>query len=305
MLNRRILRIKAFKAIYSLAENPSMTEKEMIAQLDRSCESSADLYLFLLALVQSLTDEARSRIEVARAKFHPTAEELSPNMKFAENALAPLLSQDPDFSKIISRKKLSWDQYDVFLRRLFDSVKASESYRRYMDDPERSVRADADLFAVIFSDFLPDNKDLEDILEDLSIWWNDDLEYVINHCCTSLDVLGDGGRWSMPELYMSEMSGRSGMEDDRAFVHTLVRKAHSCFEKYYQMIADSTPKWDKSRICTTDLALIVAGLSESAAFPQTDSRIIINEYVEISKFYSTPESRAFVNGLLDKLINKK
>ena len=110
MLNRRILRIKVFKTLYCYAENPGMTLKEAEAQLEIACESTRDLYLFLLALAGPLTGEARARIEAARAKFNPTAEERNPKLKFVENRIAPLLGQDPDFSKIISRKKFSWDQ---------------------------------------------------------------------------------------------------------------------------------------------------------------------------------------------------
>ena len=102
MLNRRILRIKAFKVLYSYAENPSMTLKEAQAQLEMSCRATRSLYLFMLAIIPALTEEARARVEAARAKFNPTEEEKHPNMKFVENSLAPLLAGDPDFQKIIS-----------------------------------------------------------------------------------------------------------------------------------------------------------------------------------------------------------
>ena len=118
MLNRRILRIKAFKAVYCYAENHGMSLKEAESLLDVSCEATRDLYLFLLAMTGPLTEEARSRIESARAKFNPTEEELHPNLKFVGNRIAPLLMQDPDFSKLVAKKKFAWDQYDVLLRRL-------------------------------------------------------------------------------------------------------------------------------------------------------------------------------------------
>ena len=118
-----------------------------------------------------------------------------------------------------------------------------------------------------------------------------------------MDSLGKGERWSLPPLYMSELSDKA--ESDKAFITKVLRAAFAHFDEYVNDIAAITPKWDRSRICSTDLALIVAGLAENAAFPEMGSGIIINEYVEISKFYSTPESRAFVNGILDRLINKK
>jgi len=303
MLNRRILRIKAFKTIYSYAENPSMTLKEAEAQLERSCEATRDLYLFLLSIIGSLTAEASARIEAARSKFNPSEEERNPNMKFVENSIAPLLAGDPDFVKLVARKKLVWEQYDVLLRHLYDNIRSREYYSAYMADSARSIKQDAELWADIFATEFDDNPELEEILEDLSIWWNDDLEYALNWCCRTMDNLGRGRRWDLPALYLSEIQGSA--ESDYAFVVGIVRKGVSSFDKYYERVAALTPKWDKNRICSTDLSLIVAGLAENEAFPNIPEKVTINEFVEISKFYSTPESRAFVNGLLDRIINKR
>ena len=304
MLNRRILRIKAFKVLYGYAENPSMSLKEARAQLELSCKATRSLYLFMLAIIPALTEEARSRIEAARRKFNPTEEEKHPNMKFAENSIAPLLASDPDFRKLVEKKKLGWDQYDAFLWHLYDSVKASSYYAEYMASEERSLASDAKLWISIFENELVDNKDLEDILESLSIWWNDDLAYALTYCCHAMDDFAAGKRWALPELYLSQLPGQEGKDSDRDFVVGIVRKAVATYKKSVEEIAKLTPKWDINRICTTDLALIVTGMAESAAFPSIAPKIIMNEYVEISKFYSTPESKAFVNGLLDKLINK-
>lgn len=303
MLNRRILRIKAFKAIYSYAENPSMSLKEVESQLQRSCESTRDLYLFLLSVAGPLVEEAKSRIEAARSKFNPTEEERHPNMKFVENSITPLLADDPDFMKIIQKKKFGWEDFDVFLRHLYDNVRSRDYYVRYMENPERSLKEDAELWADIFSSEFEDNEEIETILEDLSIWWNDDLAYSLNWCCRTMEDLGRGARWNLPQLYMSDIQKLA--ESDQAFVTNVVRKGVAGFDRYYEAVAGLTPKWDKNRICSTDLALIVAGLAENEAFPYIPSRVTINEYVEISKFYSTPESRGFVNGLLDRLINKR
>lgn len=306
MLNRRILRIKAFKAVYCIAENPLVSQKEILSQLESSCESTRNLYLFLLGLVKPLTSEAYSRIDALRNKFNPTEEERHPNLKFTTNLLAPLIDEDPDFSKIFSKKKLSWEQYDVFLRHLYEDVRESGFFKEYMaSSKENSIREDAELFSKIFAAFLPDNKELSEILEDISIWWNDDLEYAINFCCSTFDDLGKGRRWSLPELYMSELIAKEGMASDRKFVKDIVIEALNHYEKYFDAIAELTPKWDKSRICATDLALIVSGMAEAAAYPNTPAKVIMNEYVEISKYYSTPESSSFVNGLLNKLINKQ
>ena len=305
MLSRRILRIKAFKAMYSYAENPAMTLKETEALFECSCEATRDLYLYMLSIIGPLTAEASARIEAAKSKFNPTPEELNPNMKFVNNGIAPLLEEDPDFQKIIKRKKFSWDQCDVLIRHLYETVRERDYFKAYMADPEQSLKQDADLWVSIFENEFEDNTELADILEDMSIYWNDDLAYSLSWCIRSLQALGKVRRWNLPELYMSDMlTGAPKKESDREFILGVIRTAYVNFKKYYDAVAERTPKWDKNRICATDLALIVCGLAEAEKFPGIGYKTTINEYVEISKFYSTPESRAFVNGLLDKLINK-
>jgi len=305
MLNRRILRVKAFKTVFSLAENPQMARKELEAQLEKACEATRDLYLFLLSIVGPVTSEALSRIESARSKYNSTEEELHPNMKFVQNRIAPLLSSDPDFSRIIARKKFSWEQYDVLLRHLYESIRGKDYFKNYMSTGDSSLAEDARLWAKIFEKEFEANVELWDILEDLNMHWTDDLPYALMFCIRTLGEIGTGKPWSVPELYQSEMPGNESMQSDRSFVVGIVRKAYDKFGDYYQAISECTPKWDKNRICVTDLALIICGLAEVDAFPQMPSRIVINEYVEISKYYSTPDSRAFVNGVLDRLINKK
>ena len=293
MLNRRILRIKAFKVIYSYAENPAMSLKEVQAQLEISCQSTRDLYLYMLSLVCALTAEARGRIEAACSKFNPTEEERHPNMKFVENAIAPMLEGDPDFCKLLSKKKLSWDQNDVFLRKLYETVRERDYFKEYMLNPDRSAREDAALFVKIFEEELVDNSDLETILEDMSIYWNDDLAYALTFCCQTIESMAAGHPWRLPELYR---------DADHEFVMKLVKCAYNDYRKYYDMIAGSVPKWDKDRLFVVDLALIICGLAEAEHFDDIPARVTVNEFVEISKYYSTPKSRSFVNGLLDRLI---
>lgn len=304
MLNRRILRIKAFKAIYSFTENRSVTLRDLEAQLDRSLESTRDLYLFLLCCVGPLTREAKSRLEAAQGKFNPTEEERHPNFKFAGNLIVSKLEEDPDFVKITQKKKLDWEQYDVLLRHLYDSIRTKDYYKDYLASGPNTLKEDAALWVKIFEEEFVDSEELEGILEDLSIWWNDDLAYALTWCCKTMENLGRGKPWNLPPLFMSDMDETHSKESDKAFVTKLLRTAYNGYDAYVARINEVTPKWDLNRICSTDLSLIVCGIAESEAFPGIAPKVTINEFVEISKYYSTPESRAFVNGILDKLINK-
>lgn len=306
MLNRRILRIKAFKVLYSYAENPQMTLKEAENELGKSCEATRDLYLFMLAIISPLTKEAKNRIEIAQSKFNPTDEEKNPNMKFVLNSLAPLFDNDPDFRKLTKKKKLEWGQYDVLLRNLYDSIVTKEYYQKYMASEINSIKEDADLFVKIFEEEFIFNEDLQGVLEDLSLYWLDDLDYALTYCCKTLEEIGRGKSWNLPPLYKSEMLKHKnpGLSSDKDFVSKLLRSAYAGYDKYFEKITKLVPQWDSDRLFVTDMVLIIMGLAEMNSFPSIPLRVSFNEYVEISKLYSTPKSSSFVNGLLDKIVKE-
>ncbi len=304
MLNRRILRIKAFKVLYSsvLAENMSLAQAE--AQLELSCESTRDLYLYMLGIISPLTKIAQERIEMGKSKFNPTEEERNPNMKFAENALAKLLDEDVDFQKIYKKKKFDWTQYDLVLKKILTSITSKDYYAEYMASPERSLAEDCKLFTRIYEEEFVDSEELEEILESLSLYWNDDLAYSLTWCCKTLKGFAKGEGWSLIPLYQSEMLKGDGVESDKLFVRKLLQSAFAGYENYSGMVAESVSGWEKERLFSTDVVLIVMGLAEAVSFPTIPVKVTINEYVEISKFYGTQKSCSFVNGLLDKLVQQ-
>ena len=304
MLNRRILRIKAFKVLFSsaLSENMSLAHAE--SMLEQSCESTRDLYIYMLGIVSPLTKTAREKIEAAKAKFNPTEEEKNPNMKFADNALARLLDEDVDFQKVFNKKKFSWAQYDVLLNNVMKSIASKDYYRKYMESPKSSLDEDCRLFTRIFEEEFVDSVELEQILEEKSMHWNDDLAYALTWCCKTFKELAKGESWSLIPLYQSEMMDGDGVESDKAFVRKLLQASFAGYERYSAMVAESVTGWEKERLFSTDVVLIVMGLAEAVTFPSIPVKVTMNEYVEISKFFGTPKSRSFVNGLLDRLVQQ-
>ena len=304
MLNRRILRIKAFKVLYSsmLSENVSLAQAE--TQLELSCEATRDLYIYMLGIVSPLTKIARDRIESLKTKFNPSEEERNPNMKFAENALARLLDENEDFQKVFKKKKFDWTQYDLLLKKIMTSISSKEYFAEYMASPERSLAEDCKLFTKIFEEEFVDSEELETLLEEKSLYWNDDLAYALTWCCKTFKSLAQGESWSLVPLYQSETLKGEGVESDKYFVRKLLQSSFAGYEKYSAMVAESVTGWEKERLFSTDVVLIVMGLSEVVTFPTIPVKVSMNEYVEISKFYGTPKSRSFVNGILDRLVQK-
>ena len=304
MLNRRILRIKAFKTLYGSVLSGEMSLQQAEVNLEASCEATRDLYVFMLGVVSPLTQVAKDKIEAAKSKFNPTEQERNPNMKFAENALAVLLDEDVDFQKIFTKKKFSWAQYDLVLKKIYSSIQEKEYFKSYMESPERSLAEDCRLFTKIYEEEFVDCEELENLLEEKSIHWNDDLAYSLTWCCKTLKELAKGENWSLLPLYQSELLSGDGVESDKYFVRKLLQASFAGYEKYSAMIAESVAGWEKERLFSTDVVLISMGLAEAVTFPTIPVKVTMNEYVEIAKYYGTPKSRSFVNGLLDKLVAK-
>ncbi|MCQ2144090.1 MAG: hypothetical protein MJY56_08515 [Bacteroidales bacterium] len=310
MLNRRILRIKVFKTLYASSLTWDSTAPSTLADsekfLKESCEKTRELYLLMLGIVSPITRIAAARLEAAKNKIHLTEEDLNPNTKFAENALAMYLDGDRDFRKAFDRLKFDWNQYDLILKKTLNSITGKPWFKKYMEDSERSLKQDCALFTHIFEEEFVDSEELAEMLEGMSIYWNDELAYALTWCCRTLSELAKGGRWSLPELYQSDMMVSNDparpVESDRDFSLKLLRAAYAGFEKYSAKVAESVSGWEKDRLVTTDMCLIVCCLAEVMTFPSIPTKVSINEYVEISKYYGTPKSSIFVNGLIDRLV---
>lgn len=302
MLNRRILRIKAYKVLYGsvIAEGTALEQAE--AQLEQACEATRDLYVYMLSIIPALTQVAKDRIDAAKSKLRPTEEDMNPNMKFAENGMARLIAEDIDLNKLLAKKKFSWAQYDILLKKVMTSVASREYFTQYMASPERSLAEDCKLFTKIFEEEFDNNQDLEMILEEKSMHWVDDLPYALSWCCRTLKDFADGKSWSLLPLYQSEMKRGENVESDKLFIRRLLQSSYAGYEKYSAMVAEAVSGWEKERLFLSDVVLVVMGLAEAVTFPTIPVKVTINEYVELAKYYGTPKSRAFVNGLLDRLV---
>jgi len=306
MLNRRILRIKAFKELFAIEMSPAPSLKEALAQLDAAAESTRDLYIFMMGSIVALTAVSRERLAILDKKINKTPEEKNPNRKFADNSLAAILEKDPDFDKIFSarftKKGICWGAYDLILKKIFASIQTKDYFTEYMSTPQTSLALDCKLFTKIFEEEFTEREDLATALEDINIYWNDDLPYSLSWCCRSLETMAKGTPWKLPDLYIS--TSNSSMEDDQKFVHKLLREAYANYDKYFEAVSSIVPNWDEDRLVGTDIALIITALAEIVHFPTIPVNVSINEYVEISKYFGTPKSSQFVNGLLDALSKK-
>lgn len=297
MLNRRLIRIKTFKALYAFENSGEESPEKAMNRLMESCEKTRDLYYFLLNVTGDLTRVASDRINAGLRKFHPTEEEANPSFRFVENRFSSIVNSDPVFGRVCQKKGLVWGEYDVLLKRIYSSVTSSDYYKEYMSAPSVSMEDDCRLWSRIFEEEFEDNEMFENMLEDRYPDWVDESAFVINAIINDIPRIAAEGR--VPEAKVFQKP------DDQVFARTLLEESINGYAEYSAVVNANSDNWDSDRVVSTDVALIVMGISEAVTFPTIPVKVTINEYVELSKFYSTPNSRSFVNGILNKVIQDK
>ena len=296
MLSRRLIRVKVFKILFGriVAGSDSLigAENELIT----SCEKTLDLYCYMLQLPIALKRVAEARIETGLKKFKPTPEEANPNRKFVENKFVEILESDPKFTKLCESKGLLWADQESFVKKLYNTISTQEYFQEYMANPESSLKEDCALFRKIFETELEDNTYLEDMLEEMSLFWMDDLGYVLGTILKNMGMMVKKGTVLVPSVFQNE--------DDKVYAKKLLTQSLVKYEEYTKLISEFVSNWDMERLVATDLALIVMGITEAVTFETIPLKVTINEFVDISKYYSTANSRVFVNGLLDRVLQK-
>lgn len=294
MISRRLIRIKVFKVLFSRISSGSDSLLAAEKELLHSCEKSVELYHFLLYLPIALKRVAEARIEAGLKKFHPKPEEKNPNRRFVENRVISALENDNILTKYCSSRSLNWSGNEALLKQLYNSLISKDYYKEYMSAPKADYSDDLRLVVTLFQEELEDNEDMWSMLEDESLWWTDDLAYTINVIIKNLHSLKEGGVIAHPDVFMKE--------DDREFALRLLSKSLLNYDEYVELMSSYIINWEPERLAATDTSLIVMGIAEAVSFSNIPLKVTINEYVELAKYYSTPNSRVFVNGILDKLL---
>ena len=297
MLSRRLIRIKVFKTLFAFVGSESDNVNAAQKTLLESCDKVRDLDYFMLNISGPLVRVAEEKIAAGLRKFHPTEAEANPNYKFVRNRFAALLSDDPEFGRICAKRGLGWGEYEPFVRHVYNSMITKDYYLDYMASEEDSFEADCRLFSCIFQDEFEDNEELESILEDLSLLWIDDLAFALNAVIAGIDETARKKRIVHPNTFLKE--------DDKEFALRLLSESIVRYDEYFKLLEEHLDNWKSDRLVSTDAALIVMGITEAVVFPTIPVKVTINEYVEIAKYYSTPNSRIFVNGILDRIIQEK
>lgn len=298
MINRILLRIKIVQLLFAYQKNQAKSVDVAEKELFHSIEQTYSLYHLLLLLVPEITFIAQKRLDAAKNKLRPTQEELYPNTRFIDNAFAAQLAENEAFLDYTSENKLSWVNHSTTVKNLYEALVNSEFYAEYMSAKESSYEADRDLWRKFFKKCILDNEDLLNSLEEMSIYWNDDLEIVVSFVQKTVKKFeqSNGSKQALLPMFKDE--------EDEEFARKLFRMAILNGVEYKALIDEHTKNWEVDRIAFMDVVIMQLAIAELVNFPNIPVNVTLNEYIEISKVYSTDRSSTFINGVLDNIVNQ-
>ena len=296
MINRVLIRLKVIQVIYAYYKNSGKSIKTAEDEVFFSLSKAYDLYKFLLLLIVAVTHYAEDRINFNMKKVRPTEEDLNPNLKFVNNRLMRQLEGNETLLKFAEQSKVDWVNYSDFLRRLLDTIIESDIYKEYMASETSSYEEDKELWRKLYKAFIFDNEELDALLEDISLYWNDDKAIVDTFVVKTIK------RFKEENGAEQELLPEYKDDEDIEYAHKLFRASIQNAEEYRRLMSDNSKNWDMNRLAFMDVIIMQTAIAEVLTFPQIPVNVSINEYVEIAKYYSTPKSGAFINGLLDSII---
>jgi N utilization substance protein B len=296
MLSRRLLRVKVMQTVYGHFRGGDSTIKQTETELFHSVSKSHELYHLLLLLILDVRDYAEKRIENGLNKKRPTTEELHPNRKFINNKVIQQLRNNVQLLKYIDATGLSWNNNEQYVRDVYKTILESDLYKSYIESEEDAYEADRKFVSKLFEKVIGQYLPLYAFFEEQSIFWNDEAEFVVSIVVKTLKEFEAEKGEDQP------LQKEFKDAEDRDFVKALLRKAIVNNRDYQDLIRKFSRNWDLERVAYIDIVLMQIAIAEVMEFPKIPVKVTLNEYIEIAKYYSTPKSGTFINGILDKVI---
>lgn len=294
MINRELIRIKIVQLTYAYYQNGSRNMDNAEKELLFSLSKAYDLYILLLALIVAITKEMRHRTEIMANRAEREGTEM-PSEKFINNKFAEQLEINKPLKEILESQKLTWDNDVEFIKRLCINIEQSQIYKDYMADEEDSYEADREVWRKLYKALIQDNNDLESLLEEKSLYWNDDKTVVDTF------VLKTIKRFDPKAKAKQELLPEYKDEEDREFARKLFRAAILNADQYQRYMSETSRNWDFSRLAYMDVVIMQLAIAEMLTFPAIPVSVTLNEYVELAKEYSTGRSAGYINGMLDTI----
>ncbi len=290
------------QALYAFFQSDDKRVDVALKNLHKNIYSIYDLYIYQLSFLLEIADFARETIEIQKNKFFPTQEEVHPNTRFVDNSLISKIENSPDYIRKYDELKINWAEQEVLIRKTYQQIKESPFFISYMNAAQFSTDKDFKVLEDIVDTFFAENESLQQYFEDMNVFWADDYDIACYMVLKTLKYLKNSGEKNpfLPGLFGNQQDNDE--KEELRYISDLFSKTVVHSEEFDDLIEKKVDNWEIDRIALVDSLLIKMALSEFIDFPTIPTKVTINEYIEISKMYSTPKSKIFINGLLDKLL---
>ena len=294
MINRELIRIKVVQLTYAYYQNGSKNIDAAEKELMFSLSKAYDLYNYLLALIVGITQESRRHLEVAQSRAQREGTEM-PSQKFAYNRFAMQLEENRMLNEFMEAQKKNWSDEPEFLKKIYTQIADSQIYKDYMAADDDSYDADREVWRKIYRTLIENNSDLDALLEEQSLYWNDDKEVVDTFVIKTIKRFDESNKATQ------ELLPEYDSEEDKDYARKLFRATLINADEYQHYMSEASRNWDFSRLAYMDIVIMQIASAEMLTFPSIPINVTINEYVELAKLYSTPRSAAYINGMLDAI----
>jgi N utilization substance protein B len=279
-----------------------MTEKKDSVSsqktLMQSIDSVYEMYIRMLALLVDVTEYTANDAIERSNKHLPTAEDLNPNQKLLHNKFIEVLKLNPEYTALVNKYQVNWHSDPELVKSIFIKLKESKEYAAYLAEEGETLESSKEIIKFIFRKILLKNSNIVQAFEDKFINWAVDREVMQGMIAKTLKS------FTSEDAFKNKLTPISpDWNEDSRFVKDLFAYTLKNDAAYQELIAERTKNWESERIALMDTILMKMAICEMMNFPSIPVKVTINEYLELSKDYSTPKSNSFINGILDKILN--
>lgn len=298
MTSRRLIRIKVLQLLYSYVKKDNTSQAEIERDLLKSIEKSTDLYFQIFLLLTDLRQKAFRKMDIARNRHFASEADLNPNTRFIDNPVFSIIENNKKYQNYLRNHPLSWNDTPEVVNNIFEEIQESQMYQLYMHKNNLTFEDHKQMVVKLFVDIITQNELFFQTLEDKCIFWNDDFELVFGMVYKTLKGIKEDSA-ADDNIFHSVYNS----EEDIEFAKILLRKTILDYETHIAIIDKFTYNWEIERISDMDKLIMATAISELKYFPSIPVKVTLDEFIEISKSYSSPKSGAFINGILDKVVS--
>jgi transcription antitermination factor nusB len=298
MINRELIRLKVVQLVYAFYQNDGKTLDVAEKELKFSLSKAYELYKYLLSMLVDLKAYGERRAESSAARAERLGTKiggLSPDRQFADNKFLVQLADNKALGEY-REKKQEWPEEPAFVKKLYTTMIESELYQNYLTKEDFSYEADRELIRKLYKTYVCNNEDFDSLLEEHSLYWNDDKEIVDSFVMKTIK------RFKEDSTAEQELLPDYAAVEDKNFAGTLFVETLKRAQEVRQLIRENSKNWEFNRLAFMDVIIMQIALAEILTFPQIPLSVTFNEYLDIAKIYSTPKSAGYINGLLDHVV---